>query len=154
MEVCAGLLIYDQSGEELKVFLVHPGGPYWEKKQDQGWGIPKGKVEDKETLWDAAWREAREELGQEPNGTATFYLDSIKQNSKKRVHCFAFEGSVDEPVRSNHTEIEWPKGSGKMVSAPEIDKGAWFTIDEAKPIIIRKQFEFLERLKEKLEAGR
>jgi predicted NUDIX family NTP pyrophosphohydrolase len=146
----SGILIYNDFEGELKILLVHPGGPYWENKKEEGWGLPKGKLELNETIWEAAIREAEEELGQVPEGTITHYLGDIKQNSKKRVYAFAMKGYVDLPIKSNECETEWPKGSGKMIMIPEISEAKWFTPKEAKPVIIKKQYEFIERLMEKL----
>lgn len=152
-ETAAGLLIYDFFDGELKVLLVHPGGPFWQNKQDEGWGIPKGKLELGEKPIEAAFRETQEELGQMPHGELTFDLGSIRQRKKKTVHCWAWHGGIDKPVSSNMIETEWPPKSGKMVTAPEIEAAEWFTVDEARSRIILRQFIFVERLLGLLAEG-
>jgi len=146
VKVSAGLLIYRQDPDSLKVLLVHPGGPHWRNRQDEGWGIPKGKLEEGEAPIDAAFRETREELGSDPDGKVTFDLGTVVQGKRKRVYCWAFEGEAELPVKSNAVEVEWPPGSGKVIEAPEIEEGRWFTPEEARPVIIRAQFTFIERL--------
>jgi len=145
-KTAAGLLIYDFFDGELKVLLVHPGGPFWKNKQNEGWGIPKGKLEKGEKPIEAAFRETNEELGQMPNGKLMFDLGSIKQRKKKTVYCWAWHGQITKPVSSNTVEVEWPPKSGKMITVPEIETAEWFTVDEARSKIIKTQFVFIERL--------
>jgi predicted NUDIX family NTP pyrophosphohydrolase len=139
----AGLLIYDWFDGQLRVFLVHPGGPYWKGKENEGWGIPKGKLESGEVPIEAAIRETWEETGSFPSGELTHNLGFVRQNKNKTVYCWAWHGRIELPVKSN-TVCEEIRG--KEVEFPEIDKGAWFTPDEAKAVIIRKQSEFIDRL--------
>lgn len=149
----AGLLIFNFFGDELKVLLAHPGGPYWENRKEEGWGIPKGKMEEGEDVWDTAVRETQEELGQLPvplPPKIIFNLGSVKQSSKKTVHCIAVQGRLEEELRSMTLKMEWPKGSGEEIEVPEIGEIRWVTPKEAKPIIIHKQYVFIERLLERL----
>lgn len=153
----AGLLIFNFFNDELKVLLVHPGGPYWANRKEEGWGIPKGRIEGDESPYDAAIRETQEELGQLPLPVPTevYDLGEVKQSSKKTVYCFAVRGMLEKELNSMMTEVEWPSGSGKMISVPEIGEMRWVTPEEAKDIIILKQYVFIERLVEKLnERGK
>ena len=146
----SGFLIYDIFGKEIKYLLVHPGGPFWRNKQNQGWGIPKGKQEEGETLLETAIREVKEEIGQIPYGRITHYLGSIKQRKRKVVCCFAVFGTVSLPITSVLTTTEWPKKSGNYIEVPEIEEARWFTAEEAKSIMIKGQYEFIERLLDRL----
>lgn len=144
--ISAGLLMYSRKNE-LKVFLVHPGGPYFAKKDDDFWGIPKGLTEDDEDHLQAAVREFEEETGIKPKGEFV-PLGSIVQKGGKKVYGWAFECTNDEPIKitSNTCEVEWPPRSGKKITIPEVDKGEFFTIEEAKVKMKKAQQEFLERL--------
>lgn len=146
----AGLLMFRRSGAELEVFLVHPGGPYWVKKNEGAWTIPKGEPAENEDLLSAAQREFTEESGFPAVGT--FHpLGSIRQGSGKIVSAWAFEGDCDPAaLRSNLCEIEWPPRSKKMVQIPEVDRGAWFTLPEARLFLAETQRPFLDRLTEAL----
>lgn len=139
----AGLLIYDWFDGELKFLLVHPGGPYWKNKPEEGWGIPKGKIEEGEVPIEAAIRETWEETGSYPSGELTFDLGIIYQRKGKTVQAWGWHGRIPLPIKSN---ILKKKIHGKIVEFPEIDKGEWFTTEEARSIIISKQFIFIERL--------
>src|SRR5262245_17540515 len=122
----AGLLLYRQTHGPLEVFLVHPGGPYWMKKDAGSWSIPKGEFDDDEDVLDAAKREFREETGLEPNGNY-HRLAPIRQAGGKIVHAWAVKCDLDpSEVKSNCFSIEWPKGSGKMRQFPEVDRADWF----------------------------
>lgn len=152
----AGLLIFDFFDDELKVLLAHPGGPYWENRKEEGWGIPKGKMEKGEDVWDTAVRETQEELGQLPVPVPPeimFDLGSVKQSSKKTVHCIAVKGRLEGELNSLMIKQEWPKGSGKEIEVPEIGEVRWMTPEEAKSVIIHKQYVFIERLVEKLNGN-
>lgn len=149
----AGLLIFDFFDDELKVLLAHPGGPYWTNKKEEGWGIPKGKMEEGEDVWDTAVRETQEELGQLPvplPPEIIINLGSVKQSSKKTVHCIAVKGRLEDELNSMTLRMEWPKGSGQEIEVPEIGEIRWATPEEAKPIMIHKQYAFIERLMEEL----
>lgn len=148
----AGLLMYRLLNGGLEVFLVHPGGPFWAKKDLGAWSIPKGGCEETEQPLDAAKREFQEETGLAPQGTF-LELGTIKQVSGKIVTAWAFEGDFD-PAKlvSNFCRVEWPPGSGRMIECPEVDRGAWFSLSEAKQRILRSQQPLLDALSETLNA--
>jgi len=131
----------------VKVFLVHPGGPFFSNKDEGHWGIPKGLIEDDEVHLDAAKREFEEETGISPSGEF-IPLGNITQKGGKVVFGWAFEVPEDDPItiKSNTCEVEWPPKSGKIITIPEVDKGEFFTIDEAKIKMKPAQHEFLLRL--------
>jgi predicted NUDIX family NTP pyrophosphohydrolase len=154
INISAGLLMYSRKNS-LKVFLVHPGGPYFMKKDDDYWGIPKGLTEEDEDHLQAAVREFEEETGIKPNGEF-IPLGSIVQKGGKVVYAWAFECTDDAPIKitSNTCEIEWPPGSGRKITIPEVDKGEFFTIKEAKVKMKKAQQEFLNRLSSSLDKGK
>jgi predicted NUDIX family NTP pyrophosphohydrolase len=128
----AGILVYRRRPAGLEVFLVHPGGPFWAKKDEGAWSIPKGEFGDAEQPLAAARREFTEETGQTIDG-AFLTLTPAKQPSRKIVHAFAIEGDVDaDAIVSNEFELEWPPRSGAKQRFPEIDRGTWFAIAEAR----------------------
>lgn len=143
----AGLLIYDWFNGELRVFLVHPGGPFWKNKPNEGWGIVKGKLEENEVPIEAAIREAEEEIGSFPTGKLTYNLGSVLQRKNKRVYCYGWNGRVKLPVKSNMIS---QKIGEKVIEFPEIDIGKWFSIEDVLKVIINKQKIFIERLLNKL----
>ncbi|HWM94562.1 MAG TPA: NUDIX domain-containing protein [Thermoanaerobaculia bacterium] len=146
----AGLLLYRRQGNELEVFLVHPGGPFWAKKDYGSWSIPKGEFEEPEDPLAAARREFLEETGFEPSG-AFVPLKPLKQPSGKTVHAYAVEGDCDAAaIRSNSFSMEWPRGSGKTQEFPEVDRAAWFEISEAYRRILPGQAGFLDQIQERL----
>jgi predicted NUDIX family NTP pyrophosphohydrolase len=146
----AGLLMYRRTGDSLEVLLVHPGGPFWKKKDLGAWSIPKGEYETEEEPLAAATREFREETGVEPRGPFTS-LSPIAQRGGKVVHAWAFEGDVEaHAVRSNTFSLEWPRGSGRTQEFPEIDRAAWFTLEEAMRKILPAQAGLLEELASKI----
>lgn len=152
----AGLLIFNTFDNQLKVLLAHPGGPYWENRKEEGWGIPKGKMEEGEDVWDTAVRETQEEIGQLPTPIppkVIFNLGSVKQSSKKTVHCFAIQGDVEKELKSMMITMEHPKGSGEIIEVPEIGEMKWFTPEEARLVIIHKQYAFIERLMDELNES-
>ncbi len=131
MKQSAGILLYKIEQQKLKVLLVHPGGPFWTKKDSGSWTIPKGEPMEGEDLLLAAKREFQEETGQEALGIFR-ELASLKQKGGKLVHAWAVEGSFTiEDFKSNTFEMEWPPGSGKMKAFPEVDKAQWFIAEEA-----------------------
>lgn len=130
----------------LEVLLVHPGGPLWAKKDKGAWFLPKGEVEEGEELLAAARREFEEEIGLPPRG-ALLELGTVKQNSGKIIHAWAFEGDCDPAaIRSNTFSIEWPPKSGKQREFPEIDRAAFLTLDVAREKMHPVEFEFVARL--------
>ena len=145
-KVSAGLLVYRRRGGEIEVLLVHPGGPFFRKKDEGGWSIPKGEVEGEEDLLDRAKIEFREELGTDPPAGPYFELGTIKQKGGKIVHAWACEGDFTGPPRSNTFQMEWPPRSGKMQEFPEIDRAEWFALPEAQLKINPAQVEFLHFL--------
>jgi predicted NUDIX family NTP pyrophosphohydrolase len=142
----AGILVYKYINTELQVFLVHPGGPFWARKDGGAWSIPKGEyLEDEEPLT-AAKREFTEETSQTIDGEF-LQLNPVKLKSGKIVHCWAIEGDVDaDNIVSNIFAIEWPYKSGKFIDIPEVDKGGWFDIETAKEKINIAQVAFVEEL--------
>lgn len=153
LNLSAGLLMFRIKGGELQVFLVHPGGPFWAKKDEGAWSIPKGEVQENEPLLDTAIREFEEEIGVMPKGEF-LELGSIKQRGGKTVHAWAFEGDYDEsrPIKSNLFSMEFPPGSGKIREFPEIDKARFFDLEEARKKINPAQVEFIERLQSALDS--
>jgi predicted NUDIX family NTP pyrophosphohydrolase len=146
----AGILVYRRRPNGLEVFLAHPGGPYWAKKDFGAWSIPKGEFLDPEAPIDAAKREFAEEIGQTVDGEF-LALTPRKPPGGKTIHAFAVEGDVDATkVESNLFEMEWPPRSGKMQSFPEVDRGAWFGIEEARERLLKGQLPILEELVERL----
>lgn len=141
-----GIVMYRRSGGQLRVLLVHPGGPYWRAKDEGSWSIPKGEPAESETMEQTARREFEEELGMAPVGRLS-PLGSIRQIGGKVVTAFALEGDFAvETLRSNRTEIEWPPRSGKTESFPEVDRAAWFTLAEAQEKILASQRPLLDAL--------
>jgi predicted NUDIX family NTP pyrophosphohydrolase len=142
----AGLLVYRRVEDGWRVFLVHPGGPFWAKRDDGAWSIPKGELNGTEDALTAAKREFREETGQDVHGSFA-PLPPCRLPSRKIVHAFAVEGDVDaDAVVSNAFELEWPPRSGRRQLFPEIDRGAWFAIDEAHRKIQPGQLPLLHAL--------
>jgi predicted NUDIX family NTP pyrophosphohydrolase len=143
----AGLLMYRIRDGHLNVFLVHPGGPYWSKKSEGSWTIPKGEYDSSEEPLEAAIREFREETGFEVAGPF-LELGSVRQKSGKVIVAWAFEGDCDPAgLVSNTCEIEWPPHSGKRIEIPEIDRGEWFRLDRARESIRAEQIPLLETVK-------
>lgn len=151
MKQSAGILLYRNTGTKTEFFLVHPGGPYFAKKDQGWWTIPKGELQPLETLIDCAIREFKEETGYLPQ-EPFMALEPITQKGGKKVFCWAAASDLNpETITSNTFEIEWPPRSGKMKEFPEIDKAGWFTFEEAKVFINERQAALLEELKELLK---
>lgn len=142
--------MYRHAPQELEVLLVHPGGPFWQKRNLGVWTIPKGLTEPGEDLFETACREFTEETSLQPH--APFLeLPEIKQSSK-RVKAWAFEGDCDPSlIRSNTFQIEWPPRSGQIREFPEVDRANWFSLEKARQHIIKAQIPFLDSLQAKLK---
>lgn len=151
-QISAGILLFRRTNGAIEVFLAHMGGPFWAKRDVGAWSIPKGLVDPGEELLDAARREFAEETGIHVEGPF-LSLGSIQQKAGKIVHAWACEGDADPAkVQSNTMRIEWPRGSGRWQTFPEVDRCAWFSLAEAKKRIVAGQAELLDRL-DKLLAG-
>jgi predicted NUDIX family NTP pyrophosphohydrolase len=137
-----------------EVLLVHPGGPFWKRRDEGAWSIPKGEIEAREAPQDVARREFQEELGrQAPDGDFKS-LGSIRQASGKVVHAWAVAGDVDvDDVHSTTFDLEWPPRSGKMQAFPEVDRAAWFDLEGARRKILPSQATFIDRLEKELSSG-
>ena len=144
--VSAGILLFRTNDRGIEVLLVHPGGPFWRRKDLGAWTIPKGEVQPGEDLLDAARREYHEETGWPVEGEV-ISLGQVRQASRKVVHAWAVEGEFDPAaINSNTFEMEWPPRSGKMTTFPEADRAAWFGIDEARRRILPAQSPLLDAL--------
>ena len=142
----AGILLYKKVVNDLQIFLVHPGGPFFKNKDEGSWSIPKGEFLDDEDALIAAKREFEEETGQAIDGDF-ISLKSIKQKGGKTVYAWAVEGDIDhETILSNVFDLEWPPRSGKMITIPEVDRADWFDVTAAKQKINPAQVLFIERL--------
>ncbi|MDV6168663.1 NUDIX domain-containing protein [Flavobacterium sp. DG1-102-2] len=146
MKQSAGILLFRDTGTETEFFLMHPGGPFFAKKNEGWWTIPKGELMPDESALDCAVREFEEETGHKPQPPFT-ELEPVTQKGGKKVLCFAAEGDLNaDTVTSNTFTIEWPPKSGKMKEFPEIDKAGWFALAEAKILINERQADFLEQV--------
>ena len=148
----AGLLLFRHT-EQLEILLVHMGGPYWKKKDDGAWSIPKGEFEESEDPLNAAKREFAEETGTVPVGDF-IPLEPIKQPSGKLIYAWAVNAEFDPSnLRSNLFTMEWPPKSGKQQEFPEIDRAAWLTPEMAKRKILKGQAPFVDQLQALLRTG-
>lgn len=144
MKISAGILLYRIAGAQPEFFLVHPGGPFFAKKDAGWWTVPKGEPTAGEDLLACAQREFTEETGYSPQPPFTA-LAPVTQKGGKKVHCWAAQGDLDaDSIISNTFEIEWPPRSGKSKSFPEVDKAGWFAYDEAVMLINEWQVAFLD----------
>jgi predicted NUDIX family NTP pyrophosphohydrolase len=142
----AGLLMYRIRNRRIEVFLAHPGGPFWENKDKGAWTIPKGQFFDDEEPLEAAKREFQEETSFIPKGEFV-PLGTIRQLSGKLVEAWAFEGDCNpNDLRSITCEVEWPPRSKRMIEVPEVDRGRWFSVDDAREAILPAQRPFLDTL--------
>ena len=147
----AGILLYRERDGAPEVLLVHPGGPFWAKKDLGAWSIPKGEYEDGEEALACALREFEEELGSVPPADGPSDLGVTRQAGGKLVQAWALEGDLDAAaIRSNTFTIEWPPRSGVMREFPEVDRAEWFPLAEARRRINPAQVAFLDRLRELL----
>ncbi len=144
--VSAGLLLFRRPKGELEVFLAHPGGPFWKMRDLGAWTVPKGLVERGEDPLAAAIREFEEETSFRPEGPF-LELGSVRQKAGKLVHAWAWEGEADpRQVRSNMMRAEWPRGSGRWLTFPEVDRCEWFDAHSARQKINPAQSELIDRL--------
>jgi predicted NUDIX family NTP pyrophosphohydrolase len=142
--------MYRRVGRALELLLVHPGGPFWAKKDDGAWSIPKGEYDEGEDALGVAKREFAEEVGAAPDGEF-MDLGEITQGGRKVVHAFALEGDFDVArLQSNSFEMEWPPKSGRRQSFPEVDRAEWFAPEVARQKILAGQRPFIDRLLERL----
>ena len=149
-KISAGMLLFRRTAGKLEIFLAHPGGPFWTRQEEGTWTIPKGVIEEGEDPLDAAQREFREETGIEPQ-PPFLPLGSIRQKAGKTVHAWAWEGDADAAtIVSNLMRIEWPRGSGRWQTYPEVDRCAWFDPRGAREKINAAQAELIERLEQLL----
>lgn len=158
-KLSAGLLLYRCLAGAVEVLLVHPGGPFWARKDDGAWSIPKGEYEAAQDPLEHARREFAEELGTAAPSPGDYVaLGHIKQAGGKLVSCWAVAGELDTTaIRSNTFELEWPRGSGRMQAFPEVDRADWFALESARAKLLASQVPFLDRLIERLselESGR
>lgn len=149
----AGLIPYRLRDGVLEVFLVHPGGPFWARKDEGAWSIAKGECGDSDAPLEVARREFLEETGGTPAGPY-HALGSVRQAGGKLVHAWAFQGDIEpSAIVSNTFELEWPPRSGRRQSFPEVDRAAWFTVAEARRRILGGQAPFLDRLEDVVAKG-
>lgn len=138
--------MYRRRASGPEVFLVHPGGPFWARKDAGAWSIPKGEIEPGEAPLDAARREFNEETGSAVTGPLAS-IGWVRMRSGKVVHAWAVEGDIDAAaITSNVFTLEWPPRSGRQQEYPEADRGAWFTMDEARRRILAAQEPFLDEV--------
>ena len=150
----AGLLVHRGAGASLEVLLVHPGGPFWAKKDEGAWFIPKGEVEPGEELLATARREFREELGLEPPAGQPRELGSVKNKGGKTIHAWALAGDLDlSGFHSNTFKLEWPPRSGKEREFPEVDRAQYFGVALATQKMHPAELPLLQRLLELLVSG-
>jgi predicted NUDIX family NTP pyrophosphohydrolase len=150
----AGILLYRVSGTAIEVLLAHPGGPFWRRRDDGSWTIPKGEVEPREDTLIAARREFAEETGYRPSGDG-LALGSIRQPGGKIVHVWAIEDDwAPSQLISDSFSLVWPPRSGRMQSFPEIDRAAWFSLVEARRKLLKGQAQFIGRLELELATSR
>jgi predicted NUDIX family NTP pyrophosphohydrolase len=153
-KLSAGLLLYRITDGEVEVLIGHPGGPFWARKDEGAWSIPKGEYVDGEDPWTVAQREFEEELGKTPPDGPRIEFAPLKQPSGKVITAFAVRGDLDlDGTVSNTFALEWPKGSGKIREFPEIDRVGWFPIAEANMKLLKGQRPLLDCLTAALEDG-
>ena len=154
MKLSAGILLYRGRGHARRVLLVHPGGPFWAKKDDGAWSIPKGEYDEGEDPLAVARREFEEELGSPVPSGGIIELGELVQPSRKQITAYAIEGDFDpSSLKSNLFEMEWPPKSGKRASFPEVGAARWMTLDEAREMILPSQLPLLDRLIERVGQG-
>jgi predicted NUDIX family NTP pyrophosphohydrolase len=149
----AGLLMFRRHAGQLEVLLVHPGGPFWVRKDAGAWSIPKGEIGENEDPLEAARREVEEETGARPQGEFVA-LAPVRQAGGKIVQAWAVESEFDPTaLTSNSFEMEWPPRSGRQQSFPEVDRAAWFTLSAARRKILRGQLPLLDEIARAVPHG-
>jgi predicted NUDIX family NTP pyrophosphohydrolase len=150
----AGILLYRLTGEGPEVLLVHPGGPFWAKRDDGAWSIPKGEYAEDDDPLASALREFEEETGTPLEPGELVELGSVKQKSGKVVVAWASRGDLDaEAIQSNTSAMEWPPRSGRTAEFPEVDRAGWFDPPTARRKLVAAQAAFVDRLLERLDAA-
>jgi predicted NUDIX family NTP pyrophosphohydrolase len=152
----AGILLFRRHGGETEFLLVHPGGPFWAKKDAGAWSIPKGQIESEEEPRACAIRELEEELGPAPelDPEQLIELGAVRQRAGKVVEAWAAEAEFDPATLASNTfRMEWPPRSGSEREFPEVDRAGWFDLETAREKILPAQGEFLDRLLERLERS-
>ena len=153
-KLSAALLLYRVTDGGVEVLIGHPGGPFWARKDEGAWSIPKGEYVDGEEPWSAAQREFLEEVGKEPPAGPRIDFAPLRQPSGKVITAFAVRGDLDlEGTVINTFTLEWPKGSGNIREYPEIDRVGWFSVAEATTKLVKGQRPLLDRLTAALEGG-
>lgn len=146
-KLSAGVILYRTRDGVVEVLIAHPGGPFWARKDDGAWSVPKGEYTDGEDPWAAAQREFAEELGLAVPAGPRLDLGQLKQSGGKVVSAYAVQSDLDiADARSNTFELEWPKGSGKVREFPEVDRVGWFAVATARIKLLKGQRGFLDRL--------
>jgi predicted NUDIX family NTP pyrophosphohydrolase len=146
-KLSAGLLLYRIADGGIDVLIAHPGGPFWARKDDGAWSIPKGEYDLDEDPWAAAQREFVEELGLPPPAGPRIDLGEVRQPGGKIVTAYAVHADLDvSAAQSNTFELEWPKGSGRIRAFPEVDRVAWVPVATARVKLLKGQLPLLERL--------
>ena len=153
-KLSAGLLLYRITGAYVEVLIGHPGGPFWAKKDDGAWSIPKGEYAEGEDPWSAARREFEEELGKPPPDGPRIDFPPLRQPSGKIITAYAVRGDLDlDGAVSNTFTLEWPKGSGNVREYPEIDRVDWFSVDAARSKLLKGQRPLLDQLMNAVEGA-
>jgi predicted NUDIX family NTP pyrophosphohydrolase len=153
-KLSAGLLLYRITEAYVEVLIGHPGGPFWAKKDDGAWSIPKGEYAEGEDPWSAARREFEEELGKPPPDGPRIDFPPLRQPSGKIITAYAVRGDLDlDGAVSNTFTLEWPKGSGNVREYPEIDRVDWFSVDAARSKLLKGQRPLLDQLMNAVEGA-
>ena len=153
-KLSAGLLLYRITEDYVEVLIGHPGGPFWAKKDDGAWSIPKGEYAEGEDPWSAARREFEEELGKPPPDGPRIDFPPLRQPSGKIITAYAVRGDLDlDGTVSNTFTLEWPKGSGNVREYPEIDRVDWFSVDAARSKLLKGQRPLLDQLMNAVEGA-
>jgi predicted NUDIX family NTP pyrophosphohydrolase len=152
----AGLLLHRGATDAIEVLLVHPGGPYWAKRDDGAWSVPKGEIDPGDDPLATAIREFREELGTDPPDTGSAVsLGEIRQAGGKTVLAWALAGDLDvSDIRSTTFAMEWPPRSGRPAEFPEVDRAGWFSLEGARTKLVSGQVPFIDRLSAALDPPR